>query len=319
MNPLSAIFAMGVELRNEFYDRGVLLSRKLKAPVISVGSISAGGAGKTPFVILLGEFLNRNRVPFDVLSRGYGRRSRGVRVVHANGTPADYGDEPLLMTRRLGCPVVVGESRYEAGNLAEKQFTAQVHLLDDGFQHRALARDLDIVLLTAEDLRDTLLPLGRLREPLRALERADVIAAAEGVDLNKLAISGKTVWRVRRAIYLRGTPRIPVAFCGIARPQRFFDQLRAMGVQAVAHKIYPDHHAYSSDDVERLRELARRKHAEGFITTEKDATNLGPRLEELGEVTVAQVTMEVDPADALDTVLRLTVNREPQREKIRGQ
>ena len=305
MNPLSAIYAAGVRLRNESYDRGVLLTQKLAAPVVSVGSISAGGAGKTPFVVFLGEFLKTHGVRFDVLSRGYGRRSRGVRVVHANGSPAEYGDEPLLIARRLGCPVVVGENRFAAGLLAEKQFGAQLHLLDDGFQHRALARDLNVVLLTTDDLADTLLPIGRLREPIRALERADVIVVGEGVDAARVPILGHRVWRVRRGIRLRGTPQAPLVFCGIARPQRFFDQLVAVGVRAVAQKTYPDHHAYSEDDVKALLELARRNKADEFITTEKDAINLGECLDRLGKVTVAQVTLEIEPADALDPVLRL--------------
>jgi tetraacyldisaccharide 4'-kinase len=319
MNPLSAIYAAGSELRNELYDRGVLLSRKLAAPVISVGSISAGGAGKTPLVIYLGEYLKRQGIRFDVLSRGYGRRSRGARIVHANGTPADYGDEPLLIMRHLDCPVIVGESRYDAGVLAEKEFGRNLHLLDDGFQHRALVRDLNIVLVTPEDVRDTLLPIGRLREPIRAVQRADVIAVASGVDTRVLPIPNKVVWQIRRGIHLRGMARSPVVFCGIARPQRFFDQLQAMGVRPVARKVYPDHHAYTGDDVEALLHLARRNNADGFITTEKDVTNLGDKAEELGDVTVAQVTIEIQPADALDTALRLLTSKAPMHEKIRGE
>jgi len=319
MNPLSAIYAAGIRLRNESYDRGVLVSQKLAAPVVSVGSISAGGAGKTPLVIFLGEFLQKHGVRFDVLSRGYGRKSRGVRVVKANGSPAEYGDEPLLITRRLGCPVVVGEDRFEAGRLAENQFGAQLHLLDDGFQHRALARDLNVVLVTADDLADTLLPIGRLREPIRALGRADVVALGEGVDRARVPVIPNRVWQVRRGVRLRGKSEVPVVFCGIARPKRFFDQLGAMGVRAVAHKTYSDHHAYREDDVEALLEIARAKHADGFITTEKDAVNLGERLDRLGNVTVAQVTLEIEPADALDALLRLLALGEPPHEKIRSQ
>ena len=318
MNPLSAIYAAGVRLRNESYDRGVLVSRKLSAPVISVGSISAGGAGKTPFVIFLGEFLKAHGVRFDVLSRGYGRQSRGVRVVEASGSPAEYGDEPLLITRRLGCPVIVGENRFEAGVLAEKQFGAQLHLLDDGFQHRALARDLNVVLVTADDLADTLLPFGRLREPVRALERADVIVLAEGVDGARVPANPKRVWRVRRGIRLRGSSQAPVVFCGIARPKRFFDQLEAIGVRAVARRAYSDHHAYTRDDVEALLELARGHKADGFLTTEKDAVNLGEGLYRLGDVAVAEVTLEIEPADALDAVLGLLAPGEPPHEKIRS-
>ena len=319
MNPLSAIYGAGVRLRNESYDRGVLSSQKLAGPVISIGSISAGGAGKTPFVIFLGEFLKVHGVSFDVLSRGYGRKSRGVRVVAANGSPAEYGDEPLLIARRLGCPVIVGENRFEAGLVAEKQFGAQLHLLDDGFQHRGLERDLNVVLLTSEDLADTLLPMGRLREPIRALERADVVALVEGTDGASVPVNPKRVWRVRRGIRLRGISEAPLVFCGIARPNRFFDQLDSIGVRAAAHKTYSDHHAYTEGDVEALLQLARAHHADGFITTEKDAINLGERLDRLGDVTVAQVTMEIEPGNALDEVLRLLALGEPPHEKIRSQ
>ena len=128
--------------------------------------MSVGGSGKTPFVLLLGELLKARAIKFDVLSRGYGRQTRGVALVDPAGSAHNFGDEPLLLARRLGIPVIVGESRYRAGVFAEKKFGPQLHLLDDGFQHRSLARDFDIVLLTPEDIRDSLLPAGRLREPL---------------------------------------------------------------------------------------------------------------------------------------------------------
>ena len=108
----------------------------LQAPVVSIGSISAGGAGKTPFLIMLGELLKDRGLAFDVLSRGYGRRTKGVALVDPNGTPQEFGDEPLLIARKLGVPVIVGEDRYAAGQFAEQKFGPQAHLLDDGFQHR---------------------------------------------------------------------------------------------------------------------------------------------------------------------------------------
>src|SRR5919201_1057169 len=175
MNPLSLLYGTATHLRNFLYDTG-LLSAELKGPVISVGSISAGGAGKTPLVLLLGELLKQRNIPFDVLSRGYGRKSKGVRLVDAAGEATEFGDEPLLIARRLGGPVIVGENRYHAGIFAEHKFGAQMHLLDDGFQHRALARDFDVVALTLVDLIDRLLPAGRLREPTSSLARADIIA-----------------------------------------------------------------------------------------------------------------------------------------------
>ena len=147
MNPVSAIFGAGVAIRNAFYDHGVFRMRRLARPVISVGNISVGGSGKTPFVIALGELLKQRGIVFDVLSRGYRRNSIEIAVVDPNGSPAQFGDEPLLIARKLQVPVIVGVDRYRAGLIAEEQFSSKLHLLDDGFQHRRLHRDFDIVLL----------------------------------------------------------------------------------------------------------------------------------------------------------------------------
>src|SRR6202047_3182957 len=179
-NPLEAIYGAVVGARNAFYDRGWLRARTLQGSVVSVGNLSAGGSGKTPFVILLGELLKQRGIKFDVLSRGYGRKTRGVLQVDPGGLSRDFGDEPLLIARRLQVPVVVGEDRYKAGRFAEARFGPQIHLLDDGFQHRGLARHFDIVLVTPEDARDRLLPGGRLREPLGSLRRADAVVLASG-------------------------------------------------------------------------------------------------------------------------------------------
>ena len=176
MNPLSALYAAGVGVKNRLYESGIIRSRALHGPVVSVGNLSVGGSGKTPFVILLSELLKSRGIPFDVLSRGYGRKTRGVLEVNPDGSPEQFGDEPLLISRRVGCPVFVGECRYEAGAYAEKKFGPQLHILDDGFQHRSLSRDFDIVLVTADDLHDQPLPVGLLREPLSSLQRADAIA-----------------------------------------------------------------------------------------------------------------------------------------------
>jgi tetraacyldisaccharide 4'-kinase len=307
-----------VGARNGLYDGRLLKARKLSRPVVSVGSISAGGAGKTPFVILLGELLKQRGISFDVLSRGYGRKSRGVLVVDGNGRPSEFGDEPLLISRRLGCPVIVGESRYEAGILAEEKFQSQIHILDDGFQHRSLARDFDIALLTPQDCHDQLFPGGRLREPLASLNRADAVVWS---GTGEPPVSGKRVWRIRRSLSLSGQPSHPVVFCGIARPQTFLDQLKIAGVVPAAFKAYRDHHAYSISDVQELLKLRDRHKAGGFVITEKDAINLGGRLAQLGDVAVAKVVMEIiDPADALDIMLRVIAERKPSsmRESLTG-
>ncbi len=291
--------------RNALYDRKRLRARRLNGPVVSVGNLSAGGSGKTPFVMLLGELLKSRGVKFDVLSRGYGRESRGVLLLDPGGLPQQFGDEPLLIARRLQVPVIVGEDRYEAGRFAEAKFGAQFHLLDDGFQHRGLARDFDIVLVTPQDASDRLLPAGRLREPLTALRRADAVVLASGAFEESFAVQKKMVWRVKRAIIAQGIPMRPVVFCGIARPQNFLLQLRAANVEPAAQAFYRDHHAYNEKDVRELLELKQRSEAGGFVTTEKDAVNLGPYLSALAPMAVVPVRMElVDAANAVDTMLR---------------
>jgi tetraacyldisaccharide 4'-kinase len=310
VNPLSAIYGGVVAARNALYDRQWFGVRRLQGAVISVGNVSAGGSGKTPFVILLGELLKARGIKFDVLSRGYGRKTRGVKLVEPNGLPQDFGDEPLLIARRLQVPVVVGEDRYEAGRLAESRFGPQVHLLDDGFQHRGLARDFDIVLVTPEDGRDRLLPAGRLREPLRALQRADAVVLASGAAPEAFPLKSKMVWRVRRGIVPQSIPERAVVFCGIARPQNFLLQLRAAGIEPVAEALFRDHYAYTEKDIRDLLELRKRSEAGGFVTTEKDAVNLGGYLDALAPLAVVPVKMELSDGDnVVDTMLRVMEGR----------
>jgi tetraacyldisaccharide 4'-kinase len=310
LNPLSAIYGGVVGARNGLYDRGWLRSRSLPGPVISVGNLSTGGSGKTPFVILLGELFQARGIRFDVLSRGYGRKTRGVLLVDPGGLAKDFGDEPLLIARRLKAPVVVGEDRYAAGLFAEARFGAQIHLLDDGFQHRALRRDFDIVLVTPEDARDRLLPAGRLREPSRSLRRADAVVLASGASQESFPLVDKTVWRVRRGIVTRHVPARPVVFCGIARPQNLLLQLRAAGIDPVAQAFFRDHHAYTENDVRDLLQLGQRSEAGGFVTTEKDAVNLGGYLAALEPLAVVPVKMELaDAGNAVDTMLHVIEER----------
>lgn len=310
MNPLSAIYAAVSETRNRFYDHRLLRSRRLRGPVVSVGNLSVGGSGKTPFVLLLGEQLQQRRLAFDILSRGYRRETRGVALVDPAGTATVFGDEPLLLARKLQAPVILGESRYEAGMFAERKFGPQMHLLDDGFQHRSLARDFDIVVLPAEDLKGTLLPFGRLREPVSALRRADAVVLAVDSAGPEFLRPETLIWRVRRGIQLDAVSGPHIAFCGIARPMGFFAQLRLIGVEVAAHKAFRDHHRFTSADLQQLRELQRRHNARGFITTEKDAVNLGAFASELAPVSIAKVTMQwEDSADAIDTMLRIIAER----------
>jgi tetraacyldisaccharide 4'-kinase len=319
VNLLATVYGAVTGARNRLYEGQVLLVRRLSGPVISVGNLSVGGSGKTPFVILLGGLLKERGIPFDVLSRGYGRQTRGVLHVDPAGSPREFGDEPLLIARRLQVSVFLGEDRYAAGQFAEEKFGPQLHLLDDGFQHRALARDFDIVLVTPDDARDRLLPAGRLREPLTSLRRADAVVLTSGAPPSSFPTEGKLVWRVRRGIKIPpqatadrvpGVPPRPVAFCGIARPQNFLRQLRTAGIEPAAEAIYRDHHAYGEKDIRELLVLRAQSEAGGFVTTEKDAINLGEHAAALQPLAVVPVKMELeDAANALSTMLRIVDER----------
>ena len=299
MNPLSSIYGSVTRTRNRFYDHGVFSSRRLQGPVVSIGNIAAGGSGKTPFVIALGELLQRRGVRFDVLSRGYGRKIKGVALVHPDGSAEEFGDEPLLITRRLGISVVVGEDRYAAGKFAEENFGPRLHLLDDGFQHRGLARDFDIVLVNASDAKSTLLPMGRLREPLTALARADAVVLTNDASADGLPLTHQPVWRVWRDIIAPVVDEPCLAFCGIARPKDFFAQLQTAQIPVVATRAFGDHHHYTRSDVRALLAARQKAGATSFVVTEKDAINAEPFLEELAPVHVVPVYMQIEDADAV--------------------
>jgi tetraacyldisaccharide 4'-kinase len=309
MNPLTGLYGAATALRNRLFDRSVLSSRRLKRSVVSVGNLSVGGSGKTPFVIALGELLKARGIRFDVLTRGYRRKTHGVLIVEPGGSAADFGDEPLLIARRLGVPVIVGESRYDAGQVAEQKFQPQLHILDDGFQHRSLARDFDIVLMTERDFDDRLLPSGRLREPLSSLRRAGAIVLPRDFTVpeaafRNLALHEKLIWRMKREMVVTDAPIAPVVFCGIARPQQFFAHVRAAGITPAAEVRFRDHHAYDKRDIERLHAMRSKVDGGGFLTTEKDAVNLGSLQEELKPLVFAALSLTLDhPADVVDTIL----------------
>jgi len=323
MNPLTGVYGAATALRNTLFDRGVISSQRLEQPVVSVGNLSMGGSGKTPFVIALGELLKARGIRFDVLTRGYGRKTRGVLVVETDGNAANFGDEPLLIARRLGVPVVVGESRYEAGRVAEQKFQPQLHILDDGFQHRSLARDFDIVLMTERDFDDRLLPSGRLREPLSSLRRADAIvlpqeSAVQNFSVHDLAIEtfarqGKLIWRMQRDLVTTAVPAAPIVFCGIARPEQFFAQVRSAGITPAAEVEFRDHHAYNRSDLNRLLTMCGKLGAGGFLTTEKDAVNLGSLQADLKPFAIATLSLTLDhPTDVVDAILARITERKPR-------
>jgi tetraacyldisaccharide 4'-kinase len=310
VNPLAALYGGVVRARNEMYDRGTLNGRRLAGPVISIGNLAVGGSGKTPFLVALGQLLLQRGVAFDVLSRGYGRATTGVALVNLTGSARDFGDEPLLIARKLGVPVVVGEDRYAAGQFAEHRFGLQLHLLDDGFQHRQLARDFDIVLVNSTDASDALLPAGRLREPLSSLVRADAVVLTNETTADALPFRPQHLWRISRTIVAPQLESSCFAFCGIARPDRFFADLGSAGLTVAGTRVFRDHHAYTCSDVRHLLALRQRHNAASFVTTEKDAINLAAFLPQLEPLHIVRLGLTLKNADtAIDVLMERIAQR----------
>jgi tetraacyldisaccharide 4'-kinase len=324
--PLAPLYAAALAMKRRLFQLGWLKQNRLESPVISVGSVSAGGAGKTPMVLLLARILRHRGYAVRILTRGYKRSSDVTSRVEPFDDAACQGDEPVLLAQRSGVPVFAGADRYQAGVKAEHDEPSEklvVHLLDDGFQHRKLARDVDIVLLTQADMEDTLLPAGNLREPLSAISEADVVVLREeeAASLRSVVagLSGDkrapAIWVIRRSLSLGeagavALPAKPLAFCGIARPESFTKMLAAQGYEPMDTMIFPDHHAYDDGDIHRLIERARQVDANGFVTTEKDAVKLTPilhdHLETLGPIVVARLSVELlDEQESLSQLVAM--------------
>lgn len=289
--------------REWLYAHGVLSSRALPCAVVAVGNLTVGGTGKTPAVELAVQTLAELGHRPAVVSRGYRRQSRGLQIVADTSSirldPEDAGDEPFLLARRLPrVPVVVGASRHDAARLAIERFGVTAVVLDDGFQHRTLRKDLEIVMARARNPwgNGKLLPGGPLREPLTALAKADLIVAtgangpndlaelehdaaqyAPGVPVLGARYAPVECWEAdrmqERALAELGGHRL-LAFAGIAAPQAFELTLAGLKIDVVGQRVFPDHHWYSPDDLHALDERARTLRAEGLVTTEKDWVRL---------------------------------------------
>ena len=295
--------------------------RHLRRPVVSVGNLRVGGSGKTPTVACLARTLVELGERPSILSRGYARRHAPAGVVVVSDgrrlrSDLDAsGDEPLMLARALeGVLVLVAEDRYLAGVVAEQHLGATVHVLDDGFQHLALARDVDLLIVSEDDLADPrTLPGGRLREPLSAASDADAllvpgvsadVAQQIGARLGVAATFGITrlVQQPRwldvtaaAAPAFRHTPVYAVA--GIARPERFFQDLSAEGWALVGTLAFADHHRYDARDVARIAGAAKSAGARALATTEKDLMRLLPFRPLPLPVIWVPLTVRVEPDD----------------------
>jgi tetraacyldisaccharide 4'-kinase len=310
LGPLVPVYRLGLALRDLELRSGIKKARRLQWPVLSIGSLSAGGAGKTPLTIALAKALTARSMHVDVLSRGYGRqRSAFPLLVDRGGTAEEFGDEPLVIAREAQVPVYVAAERYKAGLLAENEAAGRsgIHVLDDGFQHRQLARDVDILLLSRNDFADQLLPAGNLREGLEAAQRAHVIAIpADETDVEaEIEFRGwkARIWRLRRVMDVPAIDGPVVAFCGIARPAQFFEGLERAGVNLLGRTAFSDHHRYAEGDIERLVWQASAARAATMLTTEKDRARLGALGARLPIQTV-QLRIEIeDEAAAIDWLI----------------
>lgn len=303
--PLSVLYGGVVRLRVGLYARGWLKQKRLKAAVISVGNLTAGGTGKTPMVIWLAEKFLAEGKRVAILSRGY----RG-----ANGT----SDEVELMKFRLRSRVSfgVGKNRFAEGLRLESQQPIDVFLLDDGFQHLQLARDLDILLMDASKplAGESLLPAGRLREPLSAMSRANLLvftrtetmpgamSAIQKLQQYPVFAAATQILGFRRLggeIALLSSAEIGagpfLAFCGLGNPEAFFRDLGNWGLAVSRQVTFPDHHHYSGRDVLNIREAAKRAGAKAFVTTEKDEQNLSGLQFGDAPVYVAVIDLLVSP------------------------
>ncbi len=322
--PLVPLYRLALGARGLRLQTGLESVRRLRFPVVSIGNLSTGGSGKTPLTIALAKSLTQRGLQVDVLSRGYGRQRRFPARVDPAGTSDEFGDEPLLIARETGLPVYVAPQRYHAGQLAESETPGNptlpaVHLLDDGFQHRQLARDIDILLLNRDDWRDQLLPVGNLREPLQSIRRATVLAIpADALDLDAdLRAWGwqGPIWRLNRTMEASPTQGPVAAFCGIARPEQFFAGLESAGLHLATRIAFRDHHRYRSRDLDKILAQALASGATALLTTEKDRVRLGQLASTFPEslpLKTASLRIEIqDEPAAIDWLVRRIASARP--------
>ena len=282
---LHLLYSQLARSRRRYYQHRPHLRRRLTAPVISIGNLTVGGSGKTPLTAEVARILIEMGERPAILSRGYARsKPSDSAVIISDGITvksdvAHAGDEPFMLTRLVpGASIVVCPSRYLAGRVAESQLGCTVHVLDDGFQHFQLERDIDLLVAPPEDFTPgKTLPFGRLREPIDAARAADallvpgdVVMAADMSDRLKVS----PAFTFTRTITGPDAPARVFAFAGIAKPPHFFTELERAGWKVVGRRSYRDHHQYSAAEIGALARAAREAGAEALVTTSKDIVRL---------------------------------------------
>ena len=322
--------AIASRLRRAAYARGLLRATRLAGPVISVGNLSVGGRGKTPVVARVCELLREERLAVAVLSRGYKGAFRGDCLFvsdgeHVTASAALAGDEPVMLARQLpGVVVAVGRKRGLVGQAVELRFGERVHVLDDGFQHLSLHRDLDLVCVDVRDLRDAPIPGGRLREPLSALGRADLVllSGTEGAPAEKVAtlealVGKERVLRLGRRVLgfvsrdgaAHTVPRRPFLLAAIAAPERFLTDAKAQAGEVAGTAFFRDHHRFTMAELETAARRARGAGADALVTTSKDEVRLPEKLDLGLPVLVLRIAAVIDGEPLLRDRLKAAVRR----------
>ncbi|HET8646496.1 MAG TPA: tetraacyldisaccharide 4'-kinase [Vicinamibacteria bacterium] len=316
--PLGAAYGAAGRLRVLAYQRGLLRRHRLAGAVVSVGNLSLGGSGKTPLVALVARLLQAEGLSVAVLSRGYGGTFDGDALVVSDGQTVQVnasvaGDEPVMLARQLpGVVVAVGRRRDRAGALVEARFGPRVHVLDDGFQHLRLCRDLDLLCVAGADLGDRPLPAGRLRENASAAARASALLVEDEASVPSAAANMPAfTWRRRVEGFsdLGGAPCAapgrPFLLAAIARPERFAAD--AAGHAApVGQAFFRDHHRFSARDLDDVARRAASAGADALLTTAKDAERL-PRDFAALPVVVMRVAAVVDDGPRFRALLLAAV------------
>lgn len=318
--PLSQIYRLIMDLRNFLYDHSILKITKLPIPVIAVGNITLGGTGKTPLVIALSSFLESKGFKVGVVTRGYRRKSKGQVVVKDGkavlALPPDAGDEPYLIACKSGNIVVIADAnRVEAARSAIKKYHCNVLIADDAFQHRALARNIDIVLWDSysNPAKAAVIPAGRLRESWRGLRRADILLITRSAEISDpirsffqkkqpdLFIDVLPLSIGKIIHYNSGEEIAPemirnkkvLGFCGLGNPVQFFNTIGYLNPASITENIFPDHHKYSEGDVDNLVRESVEKGCDYLITTEKDAMNFPASVKTITNLLILQISSDL--------------------------
>lgn len=277
LRPLSLLYGFGMQVRNALYDRGIFTVHRVPLVVVSVGNIEAGGTGKTPFTMALARELAKRGRKVSILTRGYRGSLKGPVIVRAGHRAEEVGDEALLMARSSNVPVIKSPDRVNGALFALVHLGSEIVILDDGFQHRRLHRDLDIVLVSRDVTHERLLPEGPLREPSSSLTRARFVIAMKGALYPGLIADLRPDCLVDALGEATSTDMLAgkkaLAFCAIGKPSHFFAMVKGLGSE-VEPIPFKDHHCYCRDDIAQIMDRAAGRDL--VITTEKDLVKIDP-------------------------------------------